>query len=220
VNVTNHPPTSAQGTRPEQSALAAEWDTRYASRAQMSSGQPNPALVTELTGVQPGRALDVGCGEGADAIWLAGQGWTVTALDVSQVALERAALRAEHAAAKVEWVHAGLVDALLSPAGFDLVSAQYPALPRSVDRGAERALLEAVAPGGVLLVVYHVGFDGAEAKAHGFNPEDYVLPIDVVAALFADHWQVQIDTRRPREAPARAGPRHSNDVVIRAQRLS
>jgi SAM-dependent methyltransferase len=215
---------SSSGQRPgnatEVDRIGAEWDARYAGAAQMSSGQPNPVLVTELTGVRPGRALDVGCGEGADAIWLADQGWTVTALDVSQVALERAALRAKRAAVKVEWVHAGLSDALPSTAGFDVVSAQYPALLRSVDRGAERALLAAVAPGGVLLVVYHVGFDGAEAKAHGFNPDDYVLPIDVVAALLADHWQVQIDTRRPREASMRAGPRHDNDVVIRARRLS
>jgi SAM-dependent methyltransferase len=184
----------------------------------MSSGRPNFALVTEVSGLHPGRALDVGCGEGADAVWLAGRGWSVTALDVSQVALERAALRAREAAAQVEWVHAGLVDAVLPPAGFDLVSAQYPALRRSADHDAERSLLAAVAPGGLLLVVHHADVDVEEAKSYGFDPADYVSHTDMVA-LLGDDWQGQIDERRPREAPARAGPRHMHDVVLRARRL-
>jgi SAM-dependent methyltransferase len=198
--------------------VAAEWDVRYASTAQMSSGRPNFALVTEVSGLHPGRALDVGCGEGADAVWLAGQGWNVTALDVSQVALERAALGARDAAAQVEWVHARLVDAVLPPAGFDLVSAQYPALLRSADHDAERSLLAAVAPGGLLLVVHHADVDVEEAKSYGFDPADYVSQTDM-AALLGDDWQVQIDERRPRETPARAGPRHTHDVVLRARRL-
>lgn len=104
--------------------LAAEWDKRYASTAQMGSGRPNAVLVTKVSGLRPGRALEIGCGEGADAIWLAAQGWTVTALDAPQVALERAALQAREAAVHVEWVHAGLVDARLPSGGFDLVCAQ------------------------------------------------------------------------------------------------
>jgi SAM-dependent methyltransferase len=200
--------------------VAAEWDERYASAAQMFSGRPNAALVTEVSGLHPGRALDVGCGEGADAVWLAGQGWTVTALDVSRVALERAALGARQAAVQVEWMHAGLVDAPLAPGAFDLVSAQYPALPSSAGRHAERALLAAVAPRGLLLVVHHVWFDGHDAESHGFDPADYVGTTDVVAALLGDDWQVQIDTRRLRKAPADARPqRHTHDVVLRARRL-
>ncbi|GLP76561.1 hypothetical protein TUM20983_36710 [Mycobacterium antarcticum] len=70
--------------------------------------------MSQLT---PGRALDVGCGEGADAVWLASHGWTVTAVEVSQVALTRAGLRAQEAAVQVRWVHAGLVNAELAPAG-------------------------------------------------------------------------------------------------------
>jgi SAM-dependent methyltransferase len=198
--------------------VAAEWDERYASTAQLGSGQPNFALVTEVSGLQPGRALDVGCGEGADTVWLAGQGWNVTALDVSQVALERAALRAREAAAQVEWVHAGLVDALVAPGGFDLVSAQYPALLRSPGHDAEHALLAAVAPGGLLLVVHHADIDVEEAKSHGFDPADYVSPTDV-AALLDDDWQVRFDERRPREVPVGAGSQHTHNVVLRARRL-
>src|SRR5665811_2556995 len=74
--------------------VQAEWDRRYTDRDQLWSGQPNGALVAEVAGLTPGRVLDVGCGEGADAVWLASHGWDVTALEVSGIALARAA---EHA---------------------------------------------------------------------------------------------------------------------------
>src|ERR671912_1096728 len=81
-----------------------EWNERYAGCNQIWSGQPNQALVTEVSPLPPGRALDVGCGEGADAVWLALRGWSVTALDVSEVALERAKKAAAAAGAEVAWV--------------------------------------------------------------------------------------------------------------------
>src|SRR6478752_5746152 len=107
-------------------AVQADWDKLYLDREQLWSGQPNGALVAEVAGLTPGRALDVGCGEGADAVWLAGGGWDVTAIEVSGVALERAARHARDAGVAVHWVHAGLAEAALPPASFDLVSAQYP----------------------------------------------------------------------------------------------
>ncbi len=195
------------------------WDQRYAGAEQVWSGRPNAALVTEVHRLPPGRALDVGCGEGADAVWLAGQGWDVTALDVSQVALRRAALHAEQADAQVQWMHAGLVDAPLPSGAFDLVSAQYPALLRTAGHDAERMLLASVAPGGLLLVVHHADIDAAEANAHGFDPADYVNPSDV-AALLDDSWQLEINETRPRDVRAGAGSHHTHDVVVRARRLS
>ena len=197
---------------------AAEWDERYASAEQVWSGQPNGALVTNVAGLEPGRVLDVGCGEGADAVWLAVQGWQVTALDVSHVALERAALHARNASAKVQWVHAGLVEAGLAAGAFDLVSAQYPALLRTPDNQAERALLAAVAPAGTLLVVHHADVDPEHAKARGFDPADYVAPQDV-AALLDDDWQLEVDERQPRDVRTGAGAGHTVDLVMRARRL-
>jgi len=195
------------------------WDQRYTSMERVWSGEPNGALVTETTGLPRGEALDVGCGEGADAVWLAGHGWDVTALDVSGVALERAARHAEQAQVLVRWVHAGLVEAALPAGTFDLVSAQYPALLRTDRHDAETALLAAVAPGGTLLVVHHQIIDAEQARAHGCDPDDYVSPADV-AALLDDSWRIETHETRPRHVTAGAGSHHTHDVVLRARRLN
>lgn len=194
-----------------------DWDARYAGAERVWSGRPNGALVAEVADLVPGRALDVGCGEGADAVWLAERGWDVTALDVSRVALERAARHARDAGADVRWLHAALVGAPLEPGTFDLVSAQYPALRRTPGHDAERALLDAVAPGGLLLLVHHADIDSERARASGFDPDDYIHPGDV-AALLDDGWRLEVDERRPRHVSGGAGSHHTHDVVIRARR--
>lgn len=210
--------TSESGHPPGRSA---EWDQRYAEADAIWSGRPNGALVTEVADLTPGRALDVGCGEGADAIWLAGRGWDVTALDVSRVALDRAQVAAQEAGAQIRWIHAGLQDAVLPVGPFDLVSAQYPALLKTAEHQAERALLSAVAPGGTLLVVHHEMTDEhrEHAKEKGFDPADYVAPADVAALLDGD-WDLEVDERRDRDIPPTGGgTRHSVDLVVRARRL-
>jgi SAM-dependent methyltransferase len=200
-------------------AVQAEWDRRYAEGEQLWSGQPNGALVAEVAGLEPGRVLDVGCGEGADAVWLASRGWDVTALEVSGVALRRAARHAEDAGVRIRWVHAELAEARLSAGSFDLVSAQYPALLRTPDAAAERALLAAVAPGGVLLLVHHAGMETQAVHDGGFDPADYVWP-SMVAALLDEDWAVELNVQRPRVAPdGGAGAHHTDDVVLRARRL-
>ncbi|MGW2017648.1 class I SAM-dependent methyltransferase [Streptomyces sp. NPDC001927] len=199
-------------------AVRAEWDSRYAERQQLWSGRPNGALVTETAGLTPGRVLDVGCGEGADAVWLARAGWEVTALEVSGVALQRAAGHARDAGVDVHWIHAELTQAALPPNSFDLVSAQYPALLRTPEATAERALIEAVAPGGVLLLVHHAGMDSQQPDDSGFDPADYVWP-SMVAALLGDDWEIETDDVRPRVIPdGGAGAHHADDVVLRARR--
>ncbi len=90
------------------------WDERYRSRSTLWSGNPNAHLVSEASGLAPGAALDVGSGEGADAIWLAERGWRVTAVDFSSVALERGAARAVEVGAdvaqRIDWLHEDLTD--------------------------------------------------------------------------------------------------------------
>lgn len=195
-----------------------EWDARYSSSQQVWSGLPNTALVAETGGLAPGRALDVGCGEGADAVWLAGRGWAVTALDVSQVALDRAASHARDAQVEVRWMLSALPGAAVPAGAFDLVCAMYPALLRTAANEAEGVLIAAVAPGGVLLVVHHADVDTEQSKAHGFDPADYVSPADV-AALLGPDWQVDFDERRPRDTTTGAGAHHTHDVVLHARRL-
>lgn len=198
-----------------------EWDERYAVADQVWSGEPNGALVDGVQGLNPGRALDVGCGEGADAVWLAQQGWEVTGLDVSEVALERAAVHACAAGVAISWLHAGLLDADLDPASFDLVSAQYPALRRRGlgDDEAERRLISAVGPGGTLLVVHHANIDREQARAAGFDPDEYVSPADVARLLDAA-WQIETEENRPRHVTSGAGSHHAADYVLRARLLA
>jgi len=175
-------------------------------------------LVTEVAGLTPGRVLDVGCGEGADAVWLAAQGWHVIALDVSRVALERARRAAVDAGVAVQWVCAGLVDAPLPTDGYDLVSVQYPALRRTAGGDAERVLLGAVAPGGTLLMVTHADVDVEQARVQGFDPADFIGHDDLTAALGAG-WQVDLAERRPRQVRGGGGAQHATDLVLKAHRL-
>lgn len=196
----------------------AEWDGRYSGSEQMWSGLPNGVLVEEVGDRAAGRALDVGCGEGADAVWLARRGWEVTGLDVSAVALERARVHADDAGVDISWVVAGLVEAQMQPRYFDLVSVQYPALLRTVGRDAERALLAAVAPGGTLLVVHHQHADGGEeARRHGFDPDLYVGSDDI-ADLLDEDWSIQTQETRPRHLVTGAGAGHTHDLVLKAER--
>ena len=192
-----------------------EWDERYGDEP-LWSGRPNEALVREVSGLVPTTVLDVGCGEGADAIWLARQGWRVTGLDVSGRALERAARAADAAGVDVEWRHHGLED-LPSDAAYDLVSAFYPALLRG-DGSIVRTLLGAVAPGGVLLVVHHASVDRARALEHGFDPDDYVGHDDLLGALAGEGWVVEHAAVVERATVEGAGAHHTADQVLRARR--
>jgi SAM-dependent methyltransferase len=191
--------------REEQSgsaAQAADWDARYSERdGARWSGRPNGRLLAEVAALTPGLALDVGCGEGADAIWLARSGWRVTAIDISDVAVSRAREAAERAGAAVEWVRGDALQTPFAAGSFDLVSLQYPALPKAAGEAAVRALLETVRPGGLLLAVYHDLDDEhrEHMKSHG-DPADYFDPDDL-ARLLGDAFTIELHTARPRIDP-------------------
>jgi SAM-dependent methyltransferase len=195
------------------------WDEMYRSRDQVFSGTPNGVLVTETSGLPPGRALDAGCGEGADALWLARRGWQVTAVDISQVALQRAAAAATEAHGRVAWVRADLNTTPPPPDAFDLVSIQYFPLRRQPDHAALRGLLHAVAPGGTFLFATHALADLVARPDEGFDPADYYQPDDI-AQLLGSAWNVLINETRPRTTPVPAGTHHTRDSVLRAQRLA
>jgi 2-polyprenyl-3-methyl-5-hydroxy-6-metoxy-1,4-benzoquinol methylase len=199
---------------------AEEWDERY-SGERIWSGNPNQALVAEVAKLSSGRALDVGCGEGADSVWLARHGWHVTALDISAKAVERTEAMAAEAGLQVEGVAAGLLDAPLADASYDLVSAMYPALLRTPTAAAEQRLLALVAPGGMLLVVHHADIDREHALEQGYDPDDYVGPDDVRAlAVERGGWDVLTDEHRERANVLGAGAHHHKDLVVRLARVS
>ncbi|MBM3675662.1 MAG: class I SAM-dependent methyltransferase [Actinobacteria bacterium] len=196
---------------------AAEWDARYtASPDSMWSGAPNGSLVTEIAGLPVGRALDVGCGEGADAIWLAQRGWQVTAIDISSVAISRARVAAKEADVDVDWACADILETPPAPHAFDLLTIQYPALLRTAGERPLRALLNAVAPGGLLLIVGHAHADPEIARQHGFDPDNYVDLADF-SRLVVDDFDVETNDIRPRPSPP-PGTHHADDAVLRARR--
>lgn len=191
------------------------WDARYAELDRVWSGEPNHALTVEAATLTPARALDVGCGEGADAVWLATRGWTVTALDPSGVALGRARAAAEASGVLVEWVHAGLAEADLPSGGFDLVSVFYPAL--DLETAPVERLASLVAPGGTLLLVHHADVDRERALEHGFDPDLLLSPAGLAAGL-GDGWDVVGPERRARSISGGSGAHHHDDLVVRATR--
>jgi SAM-dependent methyltransferase len=209
----HHEPPVDAGTQ------AAEWDAKYGESDDARwSGRPNGRLVAEVADLAAGRALDVGCGEGADAIWLAGRGWTVTAIDVSDVALARARAAADEAGVAVEWVSGDVMGTPMGSRSFDLVSMQYPALPKAAGGEAVRRLLDTVRPGGVVLAVYHDLDDEhrEHMKARGTDPAAYV-GIDDLRALLGDDFDIELHATEPRTDPP-AGTPHVADVVLRARR--
>lgn len=169
-----------------------------------------------MADLTPGAALDVGCGEGADAVWLAQQGWQVDALDVSARALARAEAAAAQAGVELRLLHHGLEE-LPGDTAYDLVSAFYPALLRA-DGSVLDVLLDAVAEGGTLLAVHHAHVDRERALEHGFDPDDYLGHDDLVAALSPTEWTVEVVGEAPRTAPEGPGAHHHADLVLRASR--
>jgi len=161
---------------------SATWDERYRGGELLWGAGPNRFLVAETADLTPGSALDVACGEGRNAIWLAERGWRVTGVDFSPVGLAKAAALAAVRGAEVEWVEADLTK-WDPPAVYDLVTVLYLQLPPEPRRGVLRRLASSVAPGGTMLVVAHdrsnlsEGYGGPQDPAVLYGPEDVVADV-------------------------------------------
>jgi len=197
------------------------WDEhwRQAAGHERAAAPPNPHLVRELAGLSPGRALDAGCGEGAEAIWLATQGWQVTAADISADALARAAARATQAGLgqDVQWIRADLT-AWEPAAPFELVTTHY-AHPTMPQLEFYERLARWVAPGGTLLIVGHLHraeHQGVHGHAHEPPAEASATPAGITGLLEPLGWRILLAEKRERTTQGRDAVLH--DVIVRAVR--
>lgn len=199
------------------------WNNHYGNAGDIWSGKPNAQLVAEASQLTPGSALDVGAGEGADAIWLAENGWKVTGVDISPIALERAT---KHAAARkvegsINFEHRDLMTWTPPARAFDLVSAQFMHLPTEDRVPLFARLAEAVAVGGSLLLVGHAPSDMTDTE-HSHHPaEMFFTASEVAATLPEGEWRIEVTDHRPRIShhEHRAGET-IHDEVLRATRIA
>lgn len=175
------------------SHTTAQWESRYESK-QMWSGKPNPTLQAVLDKGASGAALEVGAGEGADALWLAEQGWDVTALDASPTALvrgekERASrVRVDGKARLIRWVASDAVadDFPHAPRGFDLVVSHFLHMPKADRVIVWKKMIKAVAPGGRLLIVGHSASDLKAGVRR--PPEELMFDGSEIRSLIPSSW--------------------------------
>ncbi len=186
------------------------WDERYRAADRVWSGNPNPHLITTAAGLPPGDALDVGAGEGADAVWLASRGWRVTGVDVSGVALEKAAGHARDAGVEVTWERADVRGWDPAPRRYDLVSVQFMQFPRPALDEVHRRLAAAVRPGGTLLIVGH----HPDSHGHHHLADRMFTAEEAAPALDPADWEIRV-TSPEREM---SNGETARDAVLRAVR--
>lgn len=191
------------------------WDARYQNSSRIFSGLPNSTLVAETADLPLGRALDIGCGEGADAIWLAERGWDVTAIDIAPTALHRAAQAKPDESRPITWDQCDITHDPPPDGPFDLVTMHYiPLLNKAAGRVLPR-LVKTVVPGGTLLFVTH---DISDLEASGdVDPYRYCQPDDVAQQLGLG-WTITVNEKRQRGGTAQRGTRHTHDAILRARR--
>ncbi|MEX2625453.1 MAG: class I SAM-dependent methyltransferase, partial [Ilumatobacteraceae bacterium] len=179
---------------------AGKWDERYAGQELVWSAEPNRFVVEVVDGWPPGRALDVACGEGRNAIWLARQGWDVAAVDFSSVAIDRGRRLADEAGVQVTWECADVTTHPLGDAEYDLVLLAYLQLPDDLLGPVLRRAAAAAASGGAVVVVAHARDNLAHGVGGPQDPSVLPTPDEVVAHLGdltverAEHVRRRVDT--------------------------
>jgi SAM-dependent methyltransferase len=195
-----------------------DWNERYAQKELVWTAEPNRRFAAEVDGLEPVRALDLACGEGRNAVWLAERGWRVTGVDFSDVALEKAARLAAGRGVEVNWVVADVVDLEPEPGAFDLVAVLYLQLPREALLQAMRTAAVAVAPGGTLLVLGHDttnltdGHGGPKDASVLYTAEDLVPALGDLVVERAEAVE--------RTVPLEDGEAVAIDAFVRAHRIA
>lgn len=167
----------------------------------IANRKPNAHMVAAAETLSPGRALDAGCGHGAETLWLAANGWQVTAVDFSPTALAEGRALAESMgtdiANRIDWVEADLATWTPTAAHFHLVVSLYVHIPGSIEDMVQR-MANAVAPGGTLLAVGHRPIDPTTGAATAAAGQQQVSVEATVATLDPAHWQLIVAEDRPR----------------------
>jgi SAM-dependent methyltransferase len=193
---------------------SADWDRRYATPDLVWSREPNRFVAAESADLTPGRALDLGCGEGRNAVWLAGRGWRVTAVDFSGVALGKARRLSDAEGVAVDWVQADLTAAPAAPQSADLVVIAYVHLPPAGRRRMLAGAAAALAPGGTIIVVEHDLLNLTEGHGGPRDPDVLTTPEMIVAELPGLVVEMAERVRRPVEG----AERDAIDTLVRASR--
>ena len=197
-----------------------DWDRRYAGTELVWTAEPNRFVVAELKDLPPGRALDLGAGEGRNAVWLATRGWQVTAVDFSAVGLDKGRRLAGARGVAVDWVRADLLGYQAKAQSFQLVLVAYLQLRAFELDGVLRRAVTALTAGGVLLVVGHdvtnltEGVGGPQDQAVLYTPEAITQSLQGLTVLRAER------VRRPVTVPgaAEGGRGEAVDTLVRAVR--
>ena len=190
------------------------WDARHAAQRPIESEDADPTLVAEVTAMTPGAALDLGAGDGRNAVWLAGRGWRVSAVDFSAVAIDRGRALATAAGVEIDWRREDLLVWTPPAARFDLVTLFFIHLPTAERLGVYGRAASAVKPGGTLLVVGHDRSNLADGFGGPQDPDVLFTPADIVRDLPARFSVIRAETARRPGVP----PPAPIDAIVRAVR--
>lgn len=193
-----------------------EWDERYASTPLLWNREPNRFVVSRCGPLAPGRALDLACGEGRNAVWLASRGWRVTALDHSTVAIERSRTMAEAAGVELDLRRADARTAPLGHRAYDLVLLSYLHLPPPERATVLERALDAVAPGGTFLLVAHDARNPAEGHGGPKDPDVLWTAEEAATALEQDGLVVEEAGTVLRDVEGAERP--AIDTLVKARR--
>jgi 2-polyprenyl-3-methyl-5-hydroxy-6-metoxy-1,4-benzoquinol methylase len=194
------------------------WDRRYADSEFVWTVHPNRFLVEEAASLAPGRALDLACGEGRNAVWLAQRGWEVIGVDFSQAGLAKAQRLASERGVHPEWIAADLLDYRPQPRAFNLVLISYLQLPADQRAQVVKAAADGVAPAGTLLVVAHDRENLQDGHGGPQNPTVLYTAEDIIGDLAGSGLRVQRADRVRRPVQTPDGERVALDALLRATR--
>jgi SAM-dependent methyltransferase len=206
---------------------ARDWDLRYSDSELLWSARPNQFVESELGGLPPGRAIDVAAGEGRNAVWLAARGWAVTAVDFSQVGLDKGrvlqARQEQGTSLQIDWVCADVLEYDPGRAAFDLAVLAYLQLPAEQRHAAVRRSFHSLRDGGTLFVVAHDSTNLTEGTGGPQYPEVLYTAEDVLADLDGERFDVVRAERVPRTVPPPEGApdqaaRTAYDALVRVIR--